>query len=188
MNMNMNTNMNTNMNIILVSGVCVIGILCTYQIVHTMYRRYKRKQHYKLAQDKALLTNKKLLVIGDPKNGLVNSFTGVDYGYGDECLDLTGCPDAPPNVVKYKGKLEDILPSIDLRERVLFISHVLEQVDEIDKVIDILKEMDKQDLFILTVSPYTLEGLWYPNFITGEPTMKRIVHYHNGQITYTKKK
>lgn len=163
----------------------ILILLVSYQICHTIFRRYRRNREYKNAMKQAKLTGKKLLVVGDPDNGLANSILGADYGYGDECLDITGCPNAPPDVVSYKGKLEDILPLLNLKERVLFISHVLEQVDDIDKIIKILNKMDKKDLFILTVSQYTLEAWWYPNFITGEPTMKRRVYYKDGEITYS---
>ena len=111
--------------------------------------------------------------------GVANKFlsTSRDYGFGDECLDITGCPNAPAGVRTYKGMVEDILPTLDLSERVVFLSCVLEQVDRIDEVLNILNAMDAKDLYVVNVHPWTVEAWFYPNFLTGEPNIKRRAYF-----------
>jgi hypothetical protein len=162
----------------------LVLFLVLYQLTHAVAWKMKRKRLYAQAAKRARETGKKLLVIGDPDNGLSNKLFGRDYDYGDECVDLTGCPNAPLTTKVYKNRLESILPRLDLNKRVVFISCVLEQIDDIDRVISILHTMDPHDLFILNVDPRALEAWVYPNFLTGEPSIKRRVFYKNGQITY----
>ena len=164
--------------------IVFVLLLCN-QIVRSVMRKRHRSLLYKKALKRANDTGKKLLVIGDPENGIANTLFGTDYGYGDECLDLTGCPKAPEGVKVYKGKLEDILPTIDLSERVVFISCTLEYVDDIRGIIDRLHGMERDDLFILNIDPWTIEAWWYPTFITKEPSIKRRVHYDGKRITYS---
>jgi len=159
-------------------------LLVAFQISQAVRRRYDRSKMYQKALSRSRATGKKLLVIGDPDNGFVNRFFGPDYEYGDECMDITGCPKAPPGTIVYKGRIEELLPQMDLSDRVIFISCVLEQVDDIDAVIGILNDVDRRDLFILNVNPYAIEAWWYPNFLTGEPNIKRRVFYDGKKITY----
>jgi len=123
-----------------------------------MFRRNQRRFLYKKALERARKTGKKLLVVGDPNNGVFNSMLGPDYEPGDECLDITGCPKVDDSVVKYKGKMEDILPQLDLQKRVVFISCVLEYVDDIDSVVKELSRMDEKDIFIVTVLGQSKHG------------------------------
>jgi hypothetical protein len=160
-------------------------LIVVYEILQTWFRRKQRRFLYEKAKARAQATGKKLLVIGDPHNGIFNSVFGPDYEAGDECLDITGCPTVEQTrSKKYKGKVEDILPQMDLSKRIVFISCVLEYVDDIEKVNSILSQMDQQDIFIVTVSPWTMEAWIYPQFITGEQPSKRVVFYDGKKITW----
>ena len=130
-----------------------------------MIRKLKRRIMYKKAKDRADSTDKKLLIIGDPYNGLSSITFGSDYECGDLCLDLTGCPKCP---VSIKGRLEDTIADINLDEYVVFISCVLEYVDDIDYILGYLDQMNKDDLFIVHVEWYAPTAYLYPYYLTGE--------------------
>ena len=76
----------------------IIVILIIYEVAICILRKIKRRVVFKRAQERAKLTGKKLIVIGDPYNGLASKTTGCDYGCGDLCLDLTGCPNCPKSI------------------------------------------------------------------------------------------
>ena len=88
-----------------------IIIIIIYEITICMIRKIKRKVYYKKAVKRAKETNKKLLVIGDPYNGIASITTGLDYNCGNLCIDLTGCPKCDNAI---KGRLEDIIPTLNL--------------------------------------------------------------------------
>ncbi len=149
----------------------ILVFLIVYEILICIIRKLKRRELFKRAQQRAKQTGKKLLVIGDPYNGLASKITGCDYGCGDVCLDLTGCPNCP---VSLKGKLEDHISTINLDTHVVFISCVLEYVDDIDYIMSYLNEMDQDDLFVVNVEWYSLMAYFYPYFLTNEMPPKNI--------------
>ena len=143
----------------------IIIILIIYEILICIHRKIKRRVTFKKAQKRAKQTNKKLLVIGDPHNGIASKSTGCDYGCGDLCLDLTGCPNCPKSI---KGRLEDVIEDINLNEYVVYISCVLEYVDDLELINRHLDKMDQNDLFVVNVEWYSLMAYFYPYFLTGE--------------------
>ena len=143
----------------------LIIILIVYEVVICFRRKAKRRMVYKRAKERAALTGKKLLVIGDPYNGIASKSTGYDYDCGDVCLDLTGCPICP---VSIKGRLEDNISTLNLDEYVVYISCVLEYVDDLDFIKKYLDKMDQNDLFVVNVEWYSLMAYFYPYFITNE--------------------
>jgi hypothetical protein len=145
--------------------VYIIIILIVYEVIICFSRKVKRRVMYKRAKERAKKTGKKLLVIGDPHNGIASKTTGCDYGCGDVCLDLTGCPNCP---VSIKGRLEDTIGTINLDEHIVFISCVLEYVDDLDFIKNHLDKMDQNDLFVVNVEWYSLMAYFYPYFITNE--------------------
>lgn len=154
-----------------------IWIVFVYEVFQLVSRKLQRRSLYEKAKTRARKTGKRLLVIGDPNNGISNSIFGTDYEGGDECLDITGCPQVKGNSKKYKGRVEDILPRMDLSNRVVFISCVLEFVDDMELIAKTLSKLDPEDLYVVTVSPWTIEAWFYPRALTGEPPIKRVVFY-----------
>lgn len=159
-------------------------ILFVYELLVAILRKVKRRVLFSLAQKRSIATNKPLLVIGDPYNGVISILTGSDCGCGDVCLDLTGCPRCPTSL---KGSLEYYLPLIDLSKYVVYISCVLEYVDDIDLILSYLRVMDFNDLFIVNVEVYSLAAYMYPYYLTGERPPKNILTKcppWNDEITY----
>jgi len=146
-------------------------VLIIYEVIVCILRKIKRRNMFKLAKQRAKQTGKKLLVIGDPYNGIASKTTGCDYGCGDICLDLTGCPNCPTTL---KGKLEDHISTINLDEHVVFISCVLEYTDDLDYIMSYLDKMDQRDLFVVNVEWYSLMAYFYPYFLTNEMPPKHI--------------
>lgn len=155
--------------------IFIFLFLFFYELSIMIYRKWKRRYYYKLAQERAKSLNKKLLVVGDPLNGLASKTTGSDYGWGDVCIDLNGCPGSPENVKIIKGRLEDILPTLNLDDYVIFISCVLEYVDDLPKIIQELNKVDYRNIFIVNVEKWTFTAYLYPYFLTGEQPPKYIL-------------
>lgn len=86
----------------------------------------RRKQLYELAQARARELGRPLVVVGDVRGGV----THRGYGYGDLCVDLTGCPDASVGVRADVSKPKAIPLGND--SAVVFVSCVLEFVPNID--------------------------------------------------------
>jgi hypothetical protein len=138
-----------------------------------------------MAKTRSKETGKKLLVIGDPDNGFSNKYFGSDYGCGDLCVDLIGCN--CPNQIK--SKIETILPKLQTDSYVIYISCVLEYVDNnvIDGIITELKRVGGKDVFIVTVDPYSLTSIFYfGSLFTGESGAKRRIFtsYPFEDVTY----
>ena len=143
----------------------IILFIIIYEIAICILRKIKRRKLYKQAQERALLTGKKLLVIGDPYNGIASKTTGCDYGCGDLCLDLTGCPNCPKSI---KGRLEDNIKELELEKYVVYISCVLEYVDDLPLIMDYLDKMNQDDLFVVNVEWYSFMAWFYPYYLTNE--------------------
>ena len=156
-----------------------IIIIIIYEITICMIRKIKRKVYYKKAVKRAKETNKKLLVIGDPYNGIASITTGLDYNCGNLCIDLTGCPKCDNAI---KGRLEDIIPTLNLNEYIIYISCVLEYLDDLPLVMSYLNKINKNDLFIVNVEWYSLMAYFYPYYLTDE----RPPNYINSFMGYIK--
>ena len=140
-----------------------------------------RRKLFKKAQKRARVTNKKLLIIGDPYNGVASISTGADYHCGDLCIDLTGCPKCTNSI---KAKLEDVISEIDLSKYVIYISCVLEYVDELPKILSYLNKVDRKNIFIVTVEWYSLNAYFYPYYLTNEQPPKNIIYLTKNKIKY----
>lgn len=151
-----------------------VKYLLIWEVVMALKRKFTRRQTFKAARDRAAATKKKLLVIGDPDNGFFNSITGKDYEYGDVCIDLTGCPNAPKDAVVYKDVVQ-ALPEVNLDEYVIFESCVFEYIDDMEKVKKTLQRVAPENLFCVQVEPYSLAAYIYPGFLMGDDSIpKRI--------------
>jgi hypothetical protein len=149
----------------------LILFLIVYEITICILRKIKRRVVYARANKRAKQTGKKLLVIGDPYNGVASKSTGIDYDCGDLCIDLTGCPKCPESI---KGRLEDTIANIKLDEYVIYISCVLEYVDDLEYIQNFLNKVDPKDLFVVNVEWYSLMSCFYPHFLIGDPPPRYI--------------
>jgi hypothetical protein len=137
--------------------ICII-IIFLYFYININTKLYKRKTYiYNLAKKCAYIKNKQLMVIGDPANGdiynrnVVYPIVGYPYGYGDLCIDLSGCPENPNNSIK--SKLEDIIGTFEDNSYVIYISQTLEYINPnvFNYVINELKRVSGNDLFIVNM-------------------------------------
>jgi hypothetical protein len=169
--------------------IIVISIIILVLLVNEVYegflRQTDRQNIFKLAQARALEQKKPLLVYGDPYYGIGSRFfnTFMDgYGCGDETVDLTGCPGCS------NGKKSDILAHLKTKEsnsQVIFVSCVLEYVDEIDQVIkEIIRVAGSLDnVFVVTVGKKSLSAYFYSeddykakNLITAPPKFNELTY------------
>jgi hypothetical protein len=132
----------------IVIGIIIFLVLIT--IYFAIERQCNRNLYYKRAYKLSKKLNKPLMVIGDPYNGRASKVLGKNYGCGDICLDLTGCPKC---VNSSKGYLEDTLPAFPDNSHVIFVSCVLEYVDDVELVYDQLKRISGGDMYVVTVQP-----------------------------------
>lgn len=149
----------------------IIFVIIIYEVCIMLLRKIKRRIVYQKAKKRAKETGKKLLVIGDPYNGIASKSTGIDYSCGDVCIDLTGCPMCPESI---KGRLEDTIGKLNLDEYVVYISCVLEYVDDLEYINKFLDKVNKKDLFVVNVEWYSFMAWFYPYFLTKERPPKYI--------------
>ena len=148
--------------IILITSVILIILLLIYESIHQIIRQRDRKQYYQMAVCRANETGLPLIVIGDPANGFGSKLFGKTYGYGDYCIDLTGCPyNDNINGTNIKGDALKALKEFDNGSAVIFVSGVLEYVDDVDNLILELKRVGGEHLFIRIVSQYSLVSRTY---------------------------
>ncbi len=150
-----------------------LWIIALYELFITFRRKFIRRCVYNMALKRSKKTGLPLLVVGDPYNGLTSILTGCDYGCGDLTLDLTGCPKCPNGI---KGSLEDVFPTMNLNDYIVFISCVLEYVDDIELVTNQLSRMNPKNLFIVNVEWYSLTSRFYPYFLTSERPPKNVIY------------
>lgn len=121
-------------------------------------RREKRTYWYNEAKKRAEETGKALVVIGDPDGGVTHG----DYGYGDLCIDLTGCPNAPKGLSIDLSK--DKIPYPD-NSCVVFCCYVLELVPNPELAYKEFQRVAGKDIFVLCLTPEELSFYSYPGVI-----------------------
>jgi hypothetical protein len=160
----------------------ILIFIIIYETIITLRRKYTRRRLYWKALNRSFETGKKLLVVGDPYNGIASIVTGTDYDCGDYCIDLTGCPKCKNGQIM---KLEEAVEMMNLDNYIVFISCVLEYVDDIEKIVNVLNKLDNKNLFIVTVEYYSIMAYFYPYFLTKESSPKQII-YNTNPIKYFK--
>lgn len=157
--------------------VFIILLLLIFEFIVACHRKIRRRIEFERAQKRSNKTGKPLMVIGDPDNGAFSKFTGRDYGEGDITVDITGCPKCKNGV---KAKIEDLLPTLKTNSFVIYVSCVLEYVDDFPNVIQHLQRVSGGDLFIVNVEPYCISAYFYfGKYFTGEENSKRVIYSVN---------
>lgn len=145
-----------------VAALCIAISVVLYELGMALKRHEDRKSMFARAQERARATGKPLMVIGDPFNGTWSRWVGQSYGCGDVCVDLTGCPDCSKETTRVAGDISEVILSVPDNSFVVFVSCVLEYVDaDLDDLHLELQRVSGGDLFIVTVSPYTLTSILY---------------------------
>lgn len=168
--------------IIILIFVILFLILREFWFVYVL-RSQKRKIIFDLAKQKAKETCKPLLVLGNPHADNY-SFSKADYGCGDMCVDLTGCP----LCINYtKEKLENYLPKLADNSYVVFASCILEYVDNLPEIKKQLERISGGDLFIVNIEPNSLKTKFFPNLgyvFKRKYVLKNCPPYSKGIIFY----
>lgn len=154
----------------------VVAALILYELfIILVQRKWRRKDIYDQAVKRSQETGKRLFVIGDPNNDNKSLDGKADYGCGDVCLDKeTGCQLCPNGV---KDSLENVLPQIPDNSYVVFVSCVLEYVDNFEMVKSELNRISGGDLFVVNIEPNTLKTNLFPNLgYGGKFKRKRIIY------------
>lgn len=125
-------------------------------------RRFQRRgDYYRLAQHRAEVLGRPLVVIGDPNAHV----TRDAYGYGDMCVDLHGCPSAPAGVQVVSADIsqEGSIPLPD-DSAVVFVACVLEYVPNIRGAWQEIKRVcgGSDNAFIVHVDPTSFAAYVYP--------------------------
>ncbi len=120
-------------------------------------RRWQRQRGYKLAEARARETGKPFVVVGAPRAGWATGLIPT-YGCGDLCIDLDGCASY---AVSEARNVEDLSDFAD-DSAVLFVSCVLEYVNDIDAAVHEVERVAGRDLFVVSVPPWTTAHVVYP--------------------------
>lgn len=158
--------------------LAALALFLVYEAYICYRRKQRRRTFYKMAKERADKLGWPLVVIGDPANGLASRATGIDYGYGNLCLDLTGCPYAPKGgVTTIKGRAEDHLSKIK-GPAVVFESCTMEYVDDFPRVMKEIHRITQNNLdnqFTVRVDPMSWEAFLYPGRLIGDQGSKRVI-------------
>ena len=143
-----------------------IALLVTallWELYHNVYRHWQRYDGYRWARARADALERPLIVVGDPVAGATCRMFGAASGYGDVCMDLTGCPEAPSGVERVGGDARAALAKRPANSAIVFVSFVLEYVDDPAALYAEAKRVagGTANLRVLTVHPYTLCAMDY---------------------------
>lgn len=141
--------------------ILFVIIIALYEILHQCYRQYERKNLFKLAKQRSIELSKPLVVIGDPTNGGGSKLWGKTYSGGDYCIDLTGCPNEKQSINIKGDVVQSLRENFKDNSSVIYVSCVLEYVENIEECISELKRVAGDNMFIVTVSPYCLMSRFY---------------------------
>lgn len=124
------------------------------------WKRFEaRKAAFASAQRRALDLGRPLVVVGDPDAGMHTRMARA-YPCGDVCVDINGCPACPVQLIA--DLATERLPFED-DSVVVFVSCVLEYVADVRAAVTELARVAGPDnLFIITVQPWTITAALYP--------------------------
>jgi hypothetical protein len=124
-------------------------------------RRRRKREMFARACARAAALGRLLVVVGDPASGapwerwVLHPLLAPAYGYGDVCLDVSGCPGAPARVqTNARGtELCEALASMAADEFVVFESGTLEYLRRLPEVVAHLRRVAGGNANIFTVRP-----------------------------------
>jgi hypothetical protein len=134
--------------------VLVALFIIAYEFKIVFYDRAKRrKDMFAKALAAKNRTGKPIMVIGDPATDNY-SLTKFDYGCGDLCVDINGCPNCA------NAQTRDInygFSDFADNSHVVFVSCTLEYSNDIYSVYDELMRISGGDLFIVAIEPNSIK-------------------------------
>jgi len=129
-----------------------LAAVVAWEVLWSGRRRAKRSEVYQMALAHARREGLPLLVVGAPDRGATRG-----PGCGDVCIDIQGC--ACP--VQMRADITKRLPFRD-NSAIVFVSCVLEYVDDLDAAMAELQRISGGRLYIVRVEPWTLAAYFYP--------------------------
>lgn len=158
---------------ILILSIIILAIFfIVYELGKMAKRQHQRKEIFNMATERKKITRKPLLVVGSPTEGSSSKWLGTTYGCGDMCVDIVGCSSCKN---QKKVSLEEFLPLQEDNSYVIYISCVLEYMDNLDNLDELEKELHRVsggDLFIVHIKSDTFTSFLY----WGGPTPKWRIH------------
>ena len=127
-----------------------LGLITYETYLAVVVRRQKRRDIFNLALQSKQATGKQLLVIGAPRERLVNRLLGPDHDCGDLCLDES-------------GPIFQSLSTMGDNTYVVYVSQKLESLDNIESTMGELQRVSGGDLFITHAAPYSLTAWLRPS-------------------------
>jgi hypothetical protein len=126
--------------------------LLGWELLWWVRRKHVRQAVFACARARAKALGKPLVVVGAPDLGPT-----MGPGCGHVTLDIR--PSDCPN-----GMVVDITKAIAMAtdSAVVFVSYVLEYVDDYEKALSNLQRVAGANLFIIRVEPWTLTAYLYP--------------------------
>ncbi len=161
--------------------IIVLIVIVLVWIGTIVLNHHERRSYYELAKARSVKLNKPLIVIGDPQKGMSCAMFGPPYGYGDACVDIDPVDDRC-----VKSDATEYLKGIKTNSAVIFISCVLEYVDDIEPLIEEMNRVagSSKNLFVVHVKWYALTAYIYraqgdsaKNVITGAPPNQPTITY-----------
>lgn len=138
--------------------IICLAINFYYYRDYYFFRNGRKRKLYQLAFERSKKTRKPLLVIGDPASGcfisryIFQPLFGLPHGYGDICIDPSGCPERP-HIKKIKDKVANVIGLFGDNSHVIFTSCTLEYVNK-NSIAFVLKELLRvsgKDLFVVNM-------------------------------------
>lgn len=159
--------------------VCIVIVLVVIinEVIQAINRQIDRRNIYKQAHTRANNIKRPLLVYGDPYYGKGSRFLNLfmdGYGCGDETVDLTGSP------LCENGVKSDMLKHLKTKQpnsQVIFVSCVLEYLDDIEEVFDEMKRVagSIENIYVVTVNELSLSAYFYQE---DDYSSKHIIYAH----------
>lgn len=129
-----------------------LAILSSWELAWWFRRRSLRGRMFERARRRATLIQRPLAVVGAP-----DSWSTGGYPCGDVTIDIadSDCPNL------YRLDITEPLP-FDDDSLVVFVSCVLEYVDDFDSAVTELYRISGGNLYNVRVEPWTLTAYLYP--------------------------
>lgn len=129
-----------------------LGAVAAWELGWWARRKSTRSSTYETAKARARALGKPFVVVGAPDGGVTSG-----YGCGDVTIDLaaSSCPNS------LQADITKPLPFAD-DSVVVFVSCVLEYVDDYPAAMRELRRIAGPNLYIVRVEPWTLTAYFYP--------------------------